>query len=324
MNILKGSEQLSSRIYLGLKPEKPALITFLMHSLFKNEAEIEDDLVDPLESITIEQLRFIIDYYLSHDYQFVSPPETLSSLESDKKYILLTFDDGYFNNSRAIPVLEEFQVPATFFISSGYITNNRAYWWDALYRHARSLGKSRPEIANQAMSYKHMTTSDIEHTLVGLIGSENMKPVTDVDRPFTVDELKDFARHEHVHIGNHTVEHAILTNYSEDQARYQIRQAQNDLASITGSPPIMISYPNGNYSRSVVAIADASGLELGVTTRRQKNKIPLETDPLERLQLGRFTLYGHRNLERDCELYRSDILFYDRLKRLLGQDAGYR
>jgi len=47
--------------------------------------------------------------------------------------IVLTFDDGYSDNATtALPILESEGVPATFFITSGYIASGRRFWWDEL------------------------------------------------------------------------------------------------------------------------------------------------------------------------------------------------
>jgi peptidoglycan/xylan/chitin deacetylase (PgdA/CDA1 family) len=47
--------------------------------------------------------------------------------------IAVTFDDGYADNlSNAMPLLERFHIPATVFVSSGYIGSKREFWWDEL------------------------------------------------------------------------------------------------------------------------------------------------------------------------------------------------
>jgi peptidoglycan/xylan/chitin deacetylase (PgdA/CDA1 family) len=46
--------------------------------------------------------------------------------------IVITFDDGYVDNlTAALPVLKDFQVPATVFVSTGY-TGKPYFWWEAL------------------------------------------------------------------------------------------------------------------------------------------------------------------------------------------------
>lgn len=47
--------------------------------------------------------------------------------------LALTFDDGYSDNYRnARPLLEKYSIPATFFIATGYIDQEKEFWWDEL------------------------------------------------------------------------------------------------------------------------------------------------------------------------------------------------
>jgi peptidoglycan/xylan/chitin deacetylase (PgdA/CDA1 family) len=49
--------------------------------------------------------------------------------------VVITFDDGYVENLyQAKPLLERYGVPATFFLTSGYIGQRREFWWDDLER----------------------------------------------------------------------------------------------------------------------------------------------------------------------------------------------
>lgn len=54
-----------------------------------------------------------------------------NSLSND--CICITFDDGYQDNYLyALPLLEKFECPATFFIATANIGSNEPYWWDML------------------------------------------------------------------------------------------------------------------------------------------------------------------------------------------------
>ena len=50
-----------------------------------------------------------------------------------RQCVALTFDDGYADNySNARPLLEKYDIPATFFITSGNIDSGNEFWWDEL------------------------------------------------------------------------------------------------------------------------------------------------------------------------------------------------
>lgn len=51
------------------------------------------------------------------------------------KAVAVTFDDGYADNlHQAKPLLEQYNIPATIFVTTGYIGRNREFWWDELER----------------------------------------------------------------------------------------------------------------------------------------------------------------------------------------------
>jgi peptidoglycan/xylan/chitin deacetylase (PgdA/CDA1 family) len=50
-----------------------------------------------------------------------------------RRSIVISFDDGYLDNYiNAKPLLEQYRLPATFFIPSGHIAQTQEFWWDEL------------------------------------------------------------------------------------------------------------------------------------------------------------------------------------------------
>src|SRR3990172_1861669 len=61
--------------------------------------------------------------------------EALLACKIPDRSTVVTFDDGYANNLyNAKPLLELYNVPATVFVTPGYLEKGREYWWDELER----------------------------------------------------------------------------------------------------------------------------------------------------------------------------------------------
>jgi len=164
--------------------------------------------------------------------------------------------------------------------------------------------------------YKRMKTEEVEFDLKKEFGKDALRPVGDLDRPFTARELREFAGHRLVSIGNHTKNHAILTNYCFAEVKEQIQGGQDAIQQMTGKAPEMISYPNGNSSPQIEQAAREAGLQLGVVVRRGKNRLPLKIRTPEAMSLKRFILWGDRGIDVQCRTSRTNISLYILLESL--------
>lgn len=80
-----------------------------------------------------EHLQVLRKYGRSMPLQKLSAAMRKSNLP--RRAVIVTFDDGYADNLlNAKPILEEYDVPATVFITTGYSGANREFWWDELDR----------------------------------------------------------------------------------------------------------------------------------------------------------------------------------------------
>jgi peptidoglycan/xylan/chitin deacetylase (PgdA/CDA1 family) len=58
----------------------------------------------------------------------------LRSKHSPLSPVVVTFDDGYADNLyQALPTLEQYEIPATFFLTTALPFQKREFWWDELY-----------------------------------------------------------------------------------------------------------------------------------------------------------------------------------------------
>ena len=291
----------------GIFRSAPGLLIFAFHNLFASAEEVAQGLLDPQQSMTVPMFRAFIADFQNHGYRFVSPDEIITGLESRGRYATITFDDGYANNLRALPALEEFRTPAVFCISANHVLAGKPFWWDVLYREARKRSWSARRLERARAALKRLRTEDAEKKVITEFGNAAFHAVSDLDRPLTPSELRNFASHSLVHIGNHTYDHAILGNYSENEVAEQIQNAQQSLGEMTGKLPKVIAYPNGNVSAQIERAARDAGIRLGLTIRAGKNRIPRLVSTTPYLRLRRFTLAGDRDIQSQCVVARAPV-----------------
>jgi peptidoglycan/xylan/chitin deacetylase (PgdA/CDA1 family) len=312
--ILHAADHVLAQLALASGREGPALVAFMCHHLFENWREVERGHVDPFQPVLVEDLRRFVTYFLENGYRFVSPSQILRGLDSEGRFALLTFDDGYASSLRAVPVLKELGVPATFFVTVSSVVRGEAFWWDVVYREMKLRGRSGVDIRRRQVHLKTLHYREVGELLVRELGPQVLRPAGDDDRPLTTRELRKLGDEDLVTIGNHTTDHALLPLYEDAEIRAQIGGAQDELARLTGIAPEIIAYPNGAYDRRVGRIARALGLRLGMTVQARKNR-PVPTDDTA-MALGRFPIPAGADLLSECLVLRSDIQLRSGLHRL--------
>ncbi len=322
--MLLALDRLIAHSSLATRNEEGVLLSFLFHGLFKEPDEPHSGLVDPQQGITVEMFRRFIGYFQEQSYTFVSPADISQGLRPSGKYVLVTFDDGYYNNIRALPVLAAFRVPAVLFVSTDHVIQGKAFWWDVVERETQKRGTPREQVRHLFESLKRLRTAEAEAQLREQFGAGALTPVSDLDRPFTPAELRDFAKHPLISLGNHTRDHAILTNYSAAEVRAQIQGAQDDIRAMTGKPPEIIAYPNGDESPAIVDAAKSIGIHFGLGVHPGRNRLPLRPGSRDAMTLKRFTLTDDCAIEPQCRMSRSVFSLY-RLARSVKMkvDAGF-
>lgn len=315
--LLHKIDETTSKIHLNLFGERPGLSTFLFHSIFHDQQEISRQHVLPQEHMTVPLFREMLDYFLSHGYQFVSPDQVRAGLpDNDVRYGMITFDDGYFNNTLITDTLAAYKVPAVFFISTAYIQEGKKFWSDTLYHKRKAQHVPDPMILREIMDLKHLRVAAIEDHITREFGSAALQPLSDTDRPMTPWELQTFAAHPFVHIGNHTHRHEILTNLGADEIATEFETSQQLLQEYTGQRPAFVSYPNGSYSDLVLKVAVHHGFTMGITTVQQKNRLPLQPNKQGQVLLDRFNPVAV-NGKIDGRKFRSSFQLKTQLKKWL-------
>lgn len=319
INILNSIDRFIARSLVSVGIEKNALITLLFHGLVNNSKELNSGLIKPNYVVSTDFLENTIVYFLSNNYTFVRPKDILNGLIKNKKYVLLTFDDGYYNNTLSLPILEKYNVPATFFISSYYIESYKSFWWDVLYRERLKTNTPIDKINEEFIPLERTKIKIIEGFLTESFGCQAMVPLGDIDRPFTVSELNDFGSHKLVTLGNHTNKHAVLSILDQEEIKDEYTTCRNFLENIKGFDPSIFSYPMGYYSHDIAALSKEFGFKLGFTVNERKNTIPIDIKTLEAMLLNRFTPLHCENWNRQLLDYRTDYSLKQSIKKLLAK-----
>lgn len=72
--------------------------------------------------------------YLKENFKIVPLVKLVQDTRTGKiqnNNLAITFDDGYSDNLyNALPILEEFNIPATIFLTVGYIGQDKPFYWD--------------------------------------------------------------------------------------------------------------------------------------------------------------------------------------------------
>jgi peptidoglycan/xylan/chitin deacetylase (PgdA/CDA1 family) len=296
-------DQIIAQSGLGFSGSEGVLLSFLFHGLF-------DEIADAQQGITVEMFESFVEYFHRHSYTFVSPNEIAHGLDSAGKYVLITFDDGYFSNAKALPILERHGIPAALFVSTDHVLEGKAFWWDVVERESLKRRVPQQQVNLLHDSLKKLRTADAEAFVQAEFGSRALRPLGDCDRPFTLSELREIAKHPLISLGNHTSNHDILTNYNAMEIRAQIESAQEIIGSIIGKAPDFIAYPNGEISDAVLEAARGAGMQFGLSVNAGRNRLPIEPGSLAAMKLKRFALTGDAAIEPQCHLSRSIFSLY--------------
>ncbi|MEJ5961887.1 polysaccharide deacetylase family protein [Pedobacter immunditicola] len=101
-------------------------LVLMYHKIAEQELDIWDLAVSP--DRFEQQLQV-----LKKKTKIVSLQQLMTTKSRFKNRVAITFDDGYMDNIKmAKPILEKYQVPATFFVTSRHDQHECEYWWDIL------------------------------------------------------------------------------------------------------------------------------------------------------------------------------------------------
>lgn len=259
---------------LKFKNENKHLLVFYFHGLFETVEQKNLNHIDPQTNITVEEFINFIEYFQQHNFKFILPEDIGKRGEENRPCAMITFDDGYFNNRLAIDVLNRYKIPATFFLSTKNIVENKSFWWDIIYRNRIKAGVSLKNIRKEQASLKSFKNDHIETYILKHFGKEAFIPWSEIDRPFNSKEIIKLSSNPYVAFGNHTHNHSILTNNNKEEILNELNVSNKILLELTGKIPKSIAFPNGNYNKLVLKTTQEIGFQFAFTTEKGHNLFP--------------------------------------------------
>jgi len=183
------------------------------------------------------------------------------------RFVMITFDDGYRDNfTRAYKALRYYNLPATFFLTTGFLDQQLVPWWDEIAWMVRNSSVEqlpaspwlpRPVATdrghwNEAIGYllKVYKTLDGKDTAPYLAHlSESLRvgrcpPEVGRELWMTWDMVRDMQAHG-MSFGGHTVTHPILARLTPEEQDFEIGESRRRLVTELGEPIDAFSYPVG-------------------------------------------------------------------------------
>jgi peptidoglycan/xylan/chitin deacetylase (PgdA/CDA1 family) len=180
--------------------------------------------------------------------------------------VSITFDDGYRSIYKfGLPILKEFNLPATVFVTAGSPSVNNL-WNDRVLESLRQLPNGQLDLREIGLGIRPFKTLKDRKSALCFI-KDSIKYRSPPERIEAIQKLEGlagntFSQHlmlthemisalanDGIEIGGHTMSHPILSSLEDEVARNEIVGNKKQLEVITGKPVRLFAYPNGKVGK---------------------------------------------------------------------------
>ena len=234
--------------------------------------------------------------YIIKNFNVVSIEDLLRDVKNNtvKPYSLaLTFDDGHYDfYVNAWPILKKYNLPASLYITTGFVDGATWLWPDLLkyillnsntaILNVENLGDISTYKAEHHISWHklgdHCLTLSVEARNKLLLQLAEDAQISVLDRPqppfhsVTWPQLQEMHK-EGLVVGSHTVTHPILSSLSAESLQYELATSAAAIQQYLGTAPAGICYPNGrpeDINEDVIKAAELTGYTYGLMGRNSK------------------------------------------------------
>ena len=262
--------------------------------MYHSVMEDPDQHADSLGGIIHSQSQFRAQMeLLARDYHPISLDEVVKKLNAGeslpRRSVVITFDDGYTDNYEvAMPILNNFGIPAIFYVTVDCVENRKLPWPSRLrfaFRttklpnwadtHGKAWDLSSPQSREKAFLF----ASDECCQLSGIAQEQfvaNVESQLEARAPdewgslmMTYEQASGLVRNGHI-VGSHTMTHPNMAHINEGDAETELAESKRRLEGELKMPVSHFSYPcpalTPHWNEKTVDQSRAVGYCSAVTT----------------------------------------------------------
>lgn len=234
-------------------------------------------------SLPIDRFERQIQFLKEH-FKLVSLEQGVERLQQgvvdDKPWVAITIDDGFRDNyAHAWPVLQRYGVPATIFLATDFIDNNRPPWPTQLVEILERTPVRTMEAPFQADLKNFAARSIVAQQL-----KKDWSPLPPLERferlatlrkhlkvneethypALTWDQVREM-RNTGIHFGSHTVYHSILPMVDQTVLVPEVQDSKYRIETELQELCMLFAYPDGKHNTLSKAVLESYKYQVAVT-----------------------------------------------------------
>jgi peptidoglycan/xylan/chitin deacetylase (PgdA/CDA1 family) len=264
-----GKRELLANVLQGTGANFVLARTRVWHGLtvlnYHRIGEPGESVFDPgLFSATAEQFAAQV-RFLTRNFDVIGIRELSGWEQRRGRFVMITFDDGYLDNyESAYPILRADGAPGVFFLTSGFLDDDRVAWWDEISWMLRTSRRDRIAANPWTIGELRLSATDLQRTLDRLLRIYKSLPGrrTSEFLTFLADGLGtgrcpagqgqwmtwSLVREMQMHgmeFGGHKCTHPVLANLTRGEQEQEVRECRTRIETELGRPISAFSYPVG-------------------------------------------------------------------------------
>jgi len=268
----------------------PSAAVLMYHSVMPDPGKYSDSVGDIIHSESEFRLQMEL---IARHYRPVSLDDLIGALQNGrelaKRSVVITFDDGYTDNSEnAMPILNCLGVPATFYITVECVERRTLPWPSRLRYAFRNTNQStwtdtrskvwmldnprdRQEAFLTACDECCQLTGQIQEDFVQRLQQEleSCLPSQLADLMMNYDQIRSLAKHGHI-VGSHTMTHPNMAYVDDRAAQTELEESKRRLENQLNLQVKHFAYPcpalTPHWNERTTETACALGYASAVTT----------------------------------------------------------